>query len=190
MTKEDLSTPITGRHGRSEYQQLVGHVRRNLTSLIRALDERHTASAVQRRYTVLDSALGRAVAYAGRQVRQPHMPSNLPVPPGLDRAAAQAWTTDLWRLRDLRERLRFRALDDPRFSMPATVRVATRAATGPELRGLRVDEHRGTYPPGHGMGIDLAAVHDRVSWADGALPTSTPTHPDGLASATSTERDM
>lgn len=92
MTRENLSTPITGRHGPAEYQQLVGHVHRDLTSLIRALDERHTASALRRRYTALDGALGRAAAYAGRQVRQPHMPSNMPVPPALDSAAAQAWT--------------------------------------------------------------------------------------------------
>ena len=107
----------------------------------------------------------RAARYARRICRR-----TLPVPPPLDNAAAQAWNDELRQLRDLRERLRFRALDDPRCRVPATVRVATRAATGPLLRGLRVEEHRATLPAGNGMGIDLAPVIDHVSSADGPVP--------------------
>jgi hypothetical protein len=137
MTKENLPTPITGRHGVAEYQDLSRQLRRDRISLTRALEERHTTSVIRRSYADLDRALDRTVAYAGRRVRAPHLTSNMPVPPPLDNAAAQAWHGELRRLRDLRERLRFRALDDPRCRMPATVRVATRAATGPQLRGLR-----------------------------------------------------
>lgn len=170
MTKEDLSTAITDRHGTAEYQDLASRVRRDEISLGRALGERRSASVIRRRYADLDLALDRAIAYAGGRVRAPHMPANMPVPPPLDNAAAQAWTDELRRLRDLRERLRFTALDDPRCRAPATVRVATRAATGPPLRGLRVEEHRATLPAGNGMGIDLAPVIDRVSSTDGTAP--------------------
>lgn len=59
-------------------------------------------------------------------------------------------------------------MDDPLGSVPHTVRVATRAATGPRLPGLRVEEHRAVLPAGTGMGIDLPAVLDRVSSVDRA----------------------
>ncbi|HEY6747854.1 MAG TPA: hypothetical protein VI357_19320 [Mycobacteriales bacterium] len=163
MIEKSLSTAVAGRHGTPEYRDLLGRVRRAGLDLTRALEERRTVSAVRRSYADLDDVLGRAVTYARRRVRGPHMPADLPVPPPLDNAAMQAWNADQWRLRNLREHLRFQALDDPRLSMPATVRVATRAATGPPMRALRVGEHRETVATGNGMGIDLATVLDRVS---------------------------
>lgn len=163
MIEKSLPTAVAGRHGTPEYQDLIGRVRSAGQDLARALEERRTVSAARRSYAHLDDVLGRAVAYARHRVRGPHMPSDLPVPPPLDNAAMQAWNADQWRLRDLREHLRFKALDDPRLSLPATVRVATRAATGPRLRALRVGDHRETVPTGNGMGIDLATVLDRVS---------------------------
>jgi hypothetical protein len=189
MTKENLPTAVTDRHGRAEYQDLARRVRRDGIGLARALEERHSASVIRRLYADLDRALDRAIAYAGRQVRAPHMPANLPVPPPLDNAAAQAWNDELRRLRDLRERLRFRALDDPRCRTPATVRVATRAATGPQLRVLRVEEHRATLPAGNGMGIDLAAVLDRVSSAEGRHRGHSGGISAALSSAAATERE-
>ena len=179
MTKESLPTPIPGRRGAAEYQDLSRQLRRDRISLTRALEDRDTTSVVRRSYADLDRALDRAAAYVARRVRAPHLTSNMPVPPHLDNAAAQAWHGELQRLRDLRERLRFRALDDPRGRMPATVRVATRAATGPQLPGLRVEEHRASLPAGNGMGIDLAAALDRVSSADRSAPPSTPAHQGG-----------
>lgn len=167
MIEENLPTPIAGRHGAAEYQDLSKQLGRDRISLSRALENRHTTSVIRRSYADLDRALDRTVAYAGRRVRAPYVTSSVPAPPPLENAAAQAWHGELRRLRDLRERLRFRALDDPRCRMPATVRVVTRAATGPQLRGLRVEEHRATLPAGSGMGIDLTAVLDRVSSADG-----------------------
>jgi hypothetical protein len=68
----------------------------------------------------------------------------------------------LRRLRDARERLRFMALEDPFGRVPMTVRVATRAAAGPDLPGLRVGEYAAWMPAGNGMGIDLAAAVGRV----------------------------
>ena len=189
MTKENLPTPITGGRGAVEYQELSRRIDGDETSLASALGERHAASAIRRRYAALDRALDRAIAYAGGQVRAPHMPANMPVPPPLDNAAAQAWNDELRRLRDLRERLRFRALDDPRCRTPATVRVATRAATGPLLRGLRVEEHRATLPAGNGMGIDLAPVIDRVSSAEGRHRGHSGGISAALSSAAATERE-
>jgi hypothetical protein len=136
MTKESLPTPIPGRRGAAEYQDLSRQLRRDRISLTRALEDRDTTSVVRRSYADLDRALDRAAAYVARRVRAPHLTSNMPVPPHLDNAAARAWHGELRRLRDLRERLRFRALDDPRGRMPATVRVATRAATGPSCQGF------------------------------------------------------
>jgi hypothetical protein len=179
MTKESLPTPIPGRHGAAEYQDLSRQLRRDRISLTRALEDRETTSVVRRSYADLGRALDRAAAYVARRVRAPHLTSNMPVPPHLDNAAAQAWHGELRRLRDLRECLRFRALDDPRGRMPATVRVATRAATGPQLRGLRVEEHRASLPAGNGIDIDLAAALDRVSSADRSAPQSTAAHQGG-----------
>jgi hypothetical protein len=169
MIEMSVPTAVTGRHGTAEYQDLIRRARRAGSNLTRVLRKRGTVSAVRQSYADFDDALGRAIAYVRRQVRGPHMPSDLPVPPPLDNAATQAWNADLWRLRDLREHLRFAALDDPRSSMPATVRVATRAATSPPLRALRVADHRRTRPAGGGMGIDLATALDRVS-TDGTAP--------------------
>lgn len=162
MSEMSLPTAVTDRHGPREYQDLIKRARTAGINLTRVLQKRGTVSAVRRSYADVDHALGRAIAYARRQVRGPHMPSDQPVPPPLDNAATQAWNADLWRLRDLREQLRFNALDDPRASMPATVRVATRAATSPPLLALRVADHRRTLPAGGGMGIDLATALDRV----------------------------
>jgi hypothetical protein len=173
-----IETSVTGRHGTAEYQDLIRRARKAGVNLTRALQKHGTVSAVRRSYADLDAALDRAIAYARRQVRGPHMPADQPVPPPLDNAAAQAWNTDLWRLRDLREHLRFAALDDPRSSMPATVRVATRAATSPRLRTLRVEDHRRPRPAGAGMGIDLATALDGVS-TNATAPTSSPAHQRG-----------
>jgi hypothetical protein len=172
MTKENLPTPSMGRHGPAEYQDLSRQLRLARTSLARALDEHDTTAVIRESYADLDRVLDRTAACVGRRVRAPHLTSTVPVPPPLDSAAAQAWHGELRWLRDFRERLRFRALDDPHCRVPATVQVATRAATGPHLPGLRVEEHRAALPAGNGMGIDLAAALDRVASADG--PTQAP----------------
>ena len=171
MTEKNLPTPVTGRQGAAEYQNLSRQLHHDWISLTRALEDRDTGAVIRESYADLDRALDRATAYIGRRVRAPHLTSTMPVPPPLDSAAAQDWHDELRWLRDSRELLRFRALDDQRSKVPATVRVATRAATGPHLPGLRVQEHRATLPEGNGMGIDLAAALDRVASTDG------PTHP-------------
>ena len=187
MTEKNLPTPITGRQDAAEYQDLSRQLRRGRVSLTRALEDRDTGAVIRESYADLDRALDRATAYIGRRVRAPHLTSTMPVPPPLDSAAAQDWHGELRRLRDSRERLRFRALDDPRSRVPATVRVATRAATGPHLPGLRVEEHRATLPAGNGIGIDLAAALDRVASTDGPTPapSSRRTAEDALGAARS-----
>lgn len=171
MTREDVRTAITHRDGAPDYQRLKRHVREDGISLARAVEDHQSASLIRRSYAELDRALDRAVALAARQVRAPYLTSDTPAPPPLDNDRAHAWNVEVRRLRDMRERLRFIALDDPRCRRPATVRVTTRAATGPRRSGLRVDEHREVMPAGNGMGIDLLDVLDRIS---ARMSTATP----------------
>lgn len=125
-----------------------------------ALDK-GSAAAVRHAYRTLDRALAQAVESAERLVPAAHRTHHPPAPVRSDKQQAQRWRLELRRLRDARERLRFRALDDPRIRRPDTVRVATRAATGPPAPGLRAGEHAAPPPPGSGMGLDPSDA-DRV----------------------------
>jgi hypothetical protein len=170
MTKGKAPAAVTRPADSPEYRVLSRQVRRDGISVTRALEARRTASVIRQSYTDLDRALDRAITLTARQVRAPHLTSYTPPPRQLDNAVAQAWHVEVRRVRDMQERLRFLAMDDPRCRLPATVRVTTRAATGPWLPGLRVEEHGAILPPGNGMGIDLADVLDRVSSADRRTP--------------------
>lgn len=110
----------------------------------------------------LDQAIGRALEFVEDRVRLPYRSFRSPPATRLDPSAAQAWHRELERLRDVRESVRFAALDDPHHGTPA-VQVATRAATAPDVPGLRTGDHDLPPPPGNGMGIDLDAVIDTVS---------------------------
>jgi hypothetical protein len=128
------------------YPRLRNQLDADAASLTDALD-RGTVAAVRRAYVDLDRSLGRTVAFAERRVPAAHRIRHPPPPLHPDRR---------------REKLRFMALDDPRSRIPDTVRVATRAATGPAAPGLRVREHRTELPPGNGMGVDLTELVDRA----------------------------
>jgi hypothetical protein len=101
--------------------------------------------------------MARAVQFVEARVRLPYRTLRPPPSVRLDPSEAAAWHGELERLRDAGEHVRFAALDDPHYGIPA-VRVATRAATRPDLAGLRTRDHDATVLPGDGMGIDLEAV--------------------------------
>ncbi len=65
MTKEDLRTPITGRQGAAEYQDLSRQLHRDRISLTRALEDRDTSSVIRESDADLDRALDRAIVYIG-----------------------------------------------------------------------------------------------------------------------------
>lgn len=115
------------------------------------------SSEVRRAYADLGRAIDRALTFVEARVRLPYRGLIAPPTAHLDPPTATAWHRELERLRDTRERVRFAALDDPYYGIP-TVRVATRAATSPDLPGLRIGEHDTTPTSGHGLGIDLDAV--------------------------------
>ena len=143
------------------YQDLESRVDSAAGRLRDAL-ERPRSSKVRRAYVELDQAIGRAIEFVEDRVRLPYRALRPPPAVRLDPFAAEAWHQELERLRDTRERVRFAALDDPHYGIPA-VRVAIRAATRPDLPGLRTREHDETAPLGNGMGIDLEALVDEVS---------------------------
>lgn len=143
------------------YQNLKKKVESAERHLCRAL-ERPRSSHVRRAYVDLDQAIGRALAFVEGRVRLPYRGVLLPPTVNLDPFAAAAWHRELERLRDAREYLRFMALDDPNYGIPA-VQVASRDATKPDLPGLRAGDHDADPISGHGMGIDLDAVVDEVS---------------------------
>jgi len=143
------------------YQNLKRRVDSAAGRLREAL-ERPRPSDVRRAYVELGHALGRALEFVEDRVRLPYRAVRPPPAAPLDPFAAEAWHRELERLRDAREHVRFAALDDPHYGIPA-VRVATRAATRPDLAGLRTREHDAAAPPGNGMGTDLETVVDTVS---------------------------
>ena len=97
----------------------------------------------------------------------------------LDPFAARAWHRELEALRDAREHVRFAALDDPHYGV-SVVRVATRAATRPDLAGLRTGEHDATAEPGSGMGVDIEAVIDKMSGSSRSGRPHAGDYPPGL----------
>jgi len=101
---------------------------------------RPRSSEVRRAYVELDHAIGRALDFVEARVRLPYRALRPSPAVPLDPFAAEAWHRELERLRDTREHVRFAALDDPHYGVPV-VRLATRAATGPSLAGLRTYEH-------------------------------------------------
>jgi hypothetical protein len=137
--------------------------------LCRAL-ERPRSAEVRRAYGDLEDAIDRALEFVEARVRLPYRGLRPAPTVHLDPFAAAAWHRELEGLRDAREHVRFTALDNPYGGIPA-VRVATRAATGPDLGGLRAGEHDTTPIPGDGMGIELDAVVDEAS--DHSRPKST-----------------
>lgn len=138
------------------YRELKKHIENAVEHLVRVL-RRPRSSEVRRAYADLGRAIDRALTLVEGRVRLPYR-GLIPSPTvHLDPFAATTWHRELERLRDARERVRFAALDDPYYGNPA-VRVATRAATSPNLPGLRTGEHDATPAPGHGLGIDLDAV--------------------------------
>jgi hypothetical protein len=137
-----------------------GELKKKIESALGHLDRtlrQPRSSEVRRAYADLGRAIDRALRFVEGRVRLPYRSLIPPPTAHLDRFAATAWHRELERLRDARERVRFAALDDPYYGNPA-VRVATRAATSPNLPGLRTGEHDATPAPGHGLGIDLDAV--------------------------------
>lgn len=150
------------------YQNLNSSVEGAAGRLGRAL-ERPRSSEVRPAYVELDQAIGRALEFVEDRVRLPYRASGPRPAVRLDPFAAGAWHRELERLRDDRERVRFAALDDPRYGTPA-VRVAGRGATGPDVAGLRTREGDGTALPGNGMGIDLEAVVDKMADRSGSRP--------------------
>jgi hypothetical protein len=152
------------------YQGLKKKVESAERYLCRAL-ERPRSSNVRRAYVDLDQAIGRALAFVEGRVRLPYRGLLPPPTVNLDPFTAAAWHRELERLRDAREYLRFMALDDPNYGIPA-VQVANRDATKPDLPGLRAGDQGADPISGHGMGIDLDAVVDEVS--DHSRPRFTP----------------
>lgn len=143
------------------YQDLKSRVDSAAGDLRHAL-ERPRSSTVRRAYIELDRAIGRALEFVEDRVRLPYRTLRPPPAVPLDPLAAQAWHRELEALRDAREHVRFAAVDDPHYGIPV-VRVATRAATRPDLAGLRTGEHDATPQPGNGMGVDIEAVVDKMS---------------------------
>lgn len=91
--------------------------------------------------------------------------------------ARGAWAAELVRLRQIGVWLRRITLDDLGTHVPTTVRVASRAATGPHIAGLEfepADRTAGLHEPR--IGVDLQAVVDgadrgpRVAVATASLP--------------------
>ena len=148
------------------YRELTKKVENAAEHLDRAVG-RSRPSEVRRAYARLGHAVDRAIKFVEGRVRLPYRGLNPPPTVHLDPSAAAVWHRELEGLRDARERVRFAALDDPYYGIPA-VRVATRAATGPDLPGLRTGEPDATPAPGHGLGIALDAVVAGVS--DGSCP--------------------
>lgn len=148
-------------------------LKKNIESAVEHLDRvlwRPRSSEVRRAYADLGRAIDRALTFVEGRVRLPYRGLTAPPTVHLDPFAATAWHRELERLRDARERVRFAALDDPYYGIPS-VRVATRAATGPDLPGLRTGEHDATPASGQGLGIDLDTVVAGVS--DRSRPQST-----------------
>jgi hypothetical protein len=143
------------------YRELKKNIEKAAEHLDRTLS-RPVPSQVRRAYADLGRAIDRALTFVEGRVRLPYRGLIPPPTVHLDPFAATAWHRELERLRDIRERVRFAALDDPYYGIPS-VRIATRAATGPDLPGLRTGEHDATPASGHGLGIDLDAVVGGVS---------------------------
>lgn len=151
---------------KKEIESASGHLDRTL--------RQPRSSEVRRAYADLGRAIDRALTFVEGRVRLPYRTLIPPPTVHLDPFAAAAWHRELEGLRDARERVRLAALDDPYYGIPA-VRVATRAATSPDLPGLRTGEHDATPASGHGLGIDLDAVvvgvpHRSRPAADGYPP--------------------
>ena len=149
------------------YRELKRRVENAAEHLDRAV-RRPSSAEVRRAYAHLGHAVDRAIKFVEGRVRLPYRGLTPPPTEHLDPFAAAVWHRELERLRDARERVRFAALDDPYYGIPA-VRVATRAATSPDIPGLRTAEHDAIPAPGHGLGIALEAVVAEVS--DGSRPT-------------------
>lgn len=166
-----------------DYQELKKRIDRAGEHLRHAL-ERPRSVEVRRAYVDLEQAVGRALEFVESRVRLPYRTSHSPPAPHLDPFAAAVWHRELERLRDAREDLRFKALDDPHYGIPAVV-VGTRAATGPDIAGLRTREHDRTAVPGDGMGIDLAAVVEAAADRRRPGPPGVRSYPGGLGSGAS-----
>jgi hypothetical protein len=132
---------------------------------------RPRSSEIRGAYADLGHAIDRATKFVEGRVRLPYRGLIPPPAVHLDPFAAAALHRELERLRDARERLRFMALDDPYYGIPA-VRVASRAATSPDLPGLRTGGHDTASGTGDGMGIDLDAVLADVSNRSGPRSTA------------------
>ena len=172
LTKRSAGTgafPQTPEHpGYQELKAKVGHAVERLDRAVR----RPRPSEVRRAYAELSHAIGRAIKFVEGRVRLPYR-GPIPSPTvHLDPFTAAVWHSELEELRDARERVRFAALDDPYYGIP-TVRVATRAATSPDLPGLRTGEHDATSVAGRGLGIALdgvAGVESVRGWPSTAIP--------------------
>jgi hypothetical protein len=165
------------------YQNLKSRVDSAAGRLRHAL-ERPRSSEVRRAYVELDQAIGRALEFVEDRVRLPYRALRPPPAVPLDPFAAEAWHRELEALRDAREHVRFGALDDPHYGIPV-VRVSTRAATRPDLAGLRTGEHDATAPSGNGMGVDIEAVVDEMSDHSRSGRRAVGDHAPGLGKAVS-----
>ena len=160
------------------YQNLKSRVDSAAGRLRRAL-QRPRSSEVRRIYIELDQAIGRGLEFVEDRVRLPYRTLRPPPAAPLDPFAAEAWHRELEALRDAREHVRFAALDDPHYGV-SVVRVATRAATRPDLAGLRTGEHDATAEPGSGMGVDIEAVVDKMSGSSRSGRPHAGDYPPGL----------
>jgi hypothetical protein len=171
MTKGEAPAAATRPSYAPEYRNLTRQLRRGAAGLTRALEEHCPDSVIQQSRAHLDRALDRAITLAGS--RYAHPPD---VVYGIGASARKCRGSGVAcrvaAVRDMRERVRFLAMDDPRCRVPATVRVATRAATGPRLPGLRRRASRGPAA-WQRNGHRPPDVLDRVSSADGRALAST-----------------
>jgi hypothetical protein len=150
------------------YRELKKKIEKAAEHLDRTL-RRPAPSEVRPAYADLGRAIDRALTFVEGRVRLPYRGLIPPPTAHLDPFAAAAWHQELEGLREARERVRFAAVDDPHYGIP-TVRVVTRAATSPDLPGLRTGEHDTTPISGDGLGMDLDAVVAGVS--DRSRPTA------------------
>ena len=87
-------------------------------------------------------------------------------------ADVAAWSAELVRLTQIGVWLRRTTLDDPGVHVPATVRVANYAATGPHTPGLEFEAEVDARSREARIGVDLQMIVDRERAASGTPSTS------------------
>ena len=100
------------------YRELKKHIENAVEQLDRVL-RRPRSSEVRRAYADLGRAIDRALTLVEGRVRLPYRGLIPPPTVHLHPFAATTWHRELEQLRDARERVRFAALDDPYYGIPA-----------------------------------------------------------------------